>query len=78
MLRPPTGAKAGDKVVVEGYEVAPPTGVPEVLNPKRKHWEKLSIDMKVSPSLIAEYGGNALLVNGGHVTAQTLKGAPIR
>lgn len=30
MLRPPANSKAGDRVVVEGYEVPPPTGIPEV------------------------------------------------
>ncbi|OQR74603.1 tyrosine--tRNA ligase [Tropilaelaps mercedesae] len=78
VLRPPANAKVGDRVVVDGYEVPPPTGIPEVLNPKRKHWEKLSVDMKVSQTLIAEYGGNALLVNGESITAQTLKNALIR
>ncbi|XP_022693112.1 tyrosine--tRNA ligase, cytoplasmic-like [Varroa jacobsoni] len=78
VLRPPANSKAGDRVVVEGYEVPPPTGIPEVLNPKKKHWEKLSVDMKVSQNLVAEYSGNAFLVNGENVTAQTLKDAPIR
>lgn len=65
-------------MLIESYEAPPPGGIPDVLNPKRKHWEKLSVDMKVSDSLTAEYGGNAFLVNGNPVTAESLKGAPIR
>lgn len=39
-LLPPDNSKAGDKVVVEGYE----NGTTDaVLNPKKKIWEKLQV-----------------------------------
>ena len=40
----PDGSQPGDKVFVEGYEIGNPD---EVLNPKKKVWEKISVDLKV-------------------------------
>lgn len=41
-LAPPKGSAPGERVFVEGYE----TGTPdEVLNPKKKVWEKLSVSI---------------------------------
>lgn len=39
-IRPPVNSKPGDRVVVEGYESGTPD---EVLNPKKKVWEKLAV-----------------------------------
>jgi hypothetical protein len=39
-LDPPSDSKPGDRVSVEGYEVGAPD---EVLNPKKKIWEKLQV-----------------------------------
>jgi len=42
-LRPPTNSIPGDKIVIEGYE----DGVADdVLNPKKKVWEKLQVCLK--------------------------------
>ena len=41
----PEGSQPGDKVFVEGYEDGNPD---PVLNPKKKIWEKLSVDLKTS------------------------------
>ena len=40
----PEGSQPGDRVFVEGYELGTPD---EVLNPKKKVWEKISVDLKV-------------------------------
>jgi tyrosyl-tRNA synthetase len=37
---PPKGSQPGDKVSVEGYEVG---AADDVLNPKKKIWEKLQV-----------------------------------
>jgi len=43
-LRPPADSLPGDKIVVEGYE----DGVADdVLNPKKKVWEKLQVQLKI-------------------------------
>jgi hypothetical protein len=39
-LVPPKGSQPGDKVSVEGYEVG---AADDVLNPKKKIWEKLQV-----------------------------------
>lgn len=39
-LRPPPDSEPGDKVIVEGYEDGTPD---DVLNPKKKVWEKLQV-----------------------------------
>lgn len=39
-LLPPADSKPGERIVVEGYE----KGIPDdVLNPKKKIWEKLQV-----------------------------------
>lgn len=43
-LRPPVDSKPGEKVVVDGYEDGSPD---EVLNPKKKVWEKLQVSLLV-------------------------------
>jgi len=43
-LRPPADSMPGDKIVIEGYE----DGVADdVLNPKKKVWEKLQVHLKI-------------------------------
>lgn len=43
-LRPPADSMPGDKIVIEGYE----NGVADdVLNPKKKVWEKLQVYLKI-------------------------------
>lgn len=74
-LDAPTGSQPGDRVLVEGYE----TGEPDtVLNPKKKVWEKLQEDLRVSASGNAEWQGNSLQTAHGPVAAKTLKNVPIK
>lgn len=79
-LSAPKGAKAGDRVVVENYEDG---GTVEVLNPKKKVWEKLQVELKVNGEGKAQWEGNDLVVVGGSgaegiVTAKKLSSVPIR
>ncbi|XP_018377922.1 PREDICTED: tyrosine--tRNA ligase, cytoplasmic [Trachymyrmex cornetzi] len=75
-LRPPTDSMPGDKIVIEGYE----DGVADdVLNPKKKVWEKLQADLMVNGNGIASWSGNLLLtLTGGKITCDTLKNVPIK
>jgi len=74
-LAPPEGSAPGERVFVEGYE----TGTPdEVLNPKKKVWEKLSVDLKTSSSCEAQWQGNSLLTKLGKITSKSLTGAPVK
>ncbi|KAG6441622.1 tyrosine--tRNA ligase, cytoplasmic [Manduca sexta] len=73
----PEGSKPGDRIIIEGYETATPD---EVLNPKKKVWEKLQVDLKTTESLVAVWQGNSLIskVNSNPVTTKSLKNAPIK
>lgn len=74
-LAVPVGSQPGEKVFVEGYE----DGVSdEVLNPKKKVWEKLSVDLATDGEGFAKWQGNSLLTNIGLITCSVVKGAPIR
>ena len=75
-LSPPEGSVAGDRIFVEGYEGGTPD---EQLNPKRKVWEKIAVDMKTNAADgKAQWAGNNLLTAKGEVVAKTVKGAPIK
>ncbi|XP_046393086.1 tyrosine--tRNA ligase, cytoplasmic [Ischnura elegans] len=74
-LIPPAGSKPGEKVIVEGYESGCPD---EVLNPKKKVWEKLQVDLKTNSDLEAQWQGNPLFTISGKVSCKSLKNAPIR
>ncbi|CAD1476965.1 unnamed protein product, partial [Heterotrigona itama] len=75
-LRPPADSKPGEKVVVDGYEDGSPD---EVLNPKKKVWEKLQVDLVVNGNGEASWSGNLLLtVNGGKLTADSLKNVAVK
>ncbi|XP_015607250.1 tyrosine--tRNA ligase, cytoplasmic [Cephus cinctus] len=75
-LRPPSDAVPGEKVLVEGYE----EGVPDdILNPKKKVWDKLQVDLIVNGNGEAAWAGNALLTaSNGKITSDTLKNVPIK
>merc|ERR1711976_483898 len=74
-LNVPEGSAPGDKVVVEGEKEGMPD---EVLNPKKKVWEKLSEDLKVSGEGFAQWQGNDLVTPKGKITCCAVKSAPIR
>jgi len=74
-LDPPAESVAGERVVVEGYESGTPD---EVLNPKKKIWEKLQVDLKTSSMGEAQWQGNPLMARVGKITCKTLKNAPIK
>lgn len=74
-LAVPEGAAVGDRVTVEGHQGEPD----EVLNPKKKVWEKLSVDLATSGEGRAQWQGSDLVVEGkGAVMVATVKGAPIK
>lgn len=76
-LIPPASSAPGDKIVVEGYEGGQPD---EVLNPKKKVWEKLQTDLKTDGNCIAVWSGNKLVskMNGLSVSTKSMKNAPIK
>lgn len=75
-LDPPAGSQPGDRVFVQGYESAGPPD--DKLNPKKKIWEKLQVDLAVDEQGRAQWQGHALVTDAGPVTAQTITKAPIK
>merc|ERR1719348_693660 len=72
----PEGAAVGDRVTVEGYDSGEPD---EVLNPKKKVWEKLAVDLATDGAGLAQWQGNTLEIKSkGPVIVKTVKGAPIK
>uniref|UniRef100_A0A8C5D1E3 Tyrosine--tRNA ligase n=1 Tax=Gadus morhua TaxID=8049 RepID=A0A8C5D1E3_GADMO len=73
-LDPPEGSSPGDRVFVEGYETGKPD---DKLNPKKKVWEKLQVDLKLSGECVAQWKDQQLMTKLGPVTCKSLKGANI-
>ncbi|XP_011495687.1 PREDICTED: tyrosine--tRNA ligase, cytoplasmic [Ceratosolen solmsi marchali] len=75
-LRPPPSSKPGDRIVVEGYESGSPD---DVLNPKKKVWNKLQVDLIVDGNGNACWSGNPLITSTNEkITADTLRNVPIK
>lgn len=74
-LIPPPGSVPGDRIVVPGFE-----GTPDAqLNPKKKVWETVSLDLKTDENKVATYKGALFTVPGkGNVTASTLTGVNVK
>lgn len=74
-LDPPAGSAPGDKVFVEGYDGGE---IDQQLNPKKKIWEKLQVDLRTNTDKVAEWQGNNLVTKMGVVRCRILAGVPIK
>lgn len=74
-LNPPEGSAPGDRIYFDGHHSDSPD---EQLNPKKKVWEKLQVDMRTNGDCIAEWQGNNMMSKLGLVKCDTLKSAPIK
>ncbi|XP_016369202.1 tyrosine--tRNA ligase, cytoplasmic-like [Sinocyclocheilus rhinocerous] len=73
-LDPPEGSAPGDRVYVEGYESGKPD---DELKPKKKVFEKLQVDLKISDECFAQWKEQNLMTKLGQITCKTLKGGNI-
>lgn len=73
-LDPPEGSSPGEQVFVEGYETGKPD---DKLNPKKKVWEKLQVDLKISDECVAQWKDQHLMTKLGQITCKTLRGGNI-
>lgn len=73
-LDPPEGSAPGDRVYVEGFESGKPD---EELKPKKKVFEKLQVDLKISDECVAQWKDKTLMTKLGQITCKTLKGGNI-
>ncbi|KAI3957903.1 hypothetical protein MKW92_027060 [Papaver armeniacum] len=61
LVDPPSSAAVGERVTFPGFE-----GVPDdVLNPKKKVWETLQVDLKTDTELVARYKDIPLTTSAG-------------
>ncbi|NXN98526.1 SYYC protein, partial [Rhinopomastus cyanomelas] len=74
LLEPPAGSCAGERVYVEGYEDGDPE---DELKPKKKVFEKLQVDFRVSDDCVAQWKQRNFLTKLGTVSCRSLKGGTI-
>lgn len=78
-LDPPTDSQIGDRVYVADVcdkENAPQTY--DILNPKKKVWDKIQADLLTSSNCIAEWQSNPLVTERGTIRCKSLKSTPIK
>ncbi|XP_065786390.1 tyrosine--tRNA ligase, cytoplasmic [Muntiacus reevesi] len=73
-LDPPAGSAPGERVFVKGYEKGQPD---EELKPKKKVFEKLQADFKISDECIAQWKQTNFMTKLGSVSCKSLKGGNI-
>ncbi|XP_036411511.1 tyrosine--tRNA ligase, cytoplasmic [Megalops cyprinoides] len=73
-LDPPEGSSPGERVFVEGYDAGKPD---DELKPKKKVFEKLQEDLKISGECVAQWKEKDLMTKLGQITCKTLKGGNI-
>lgn len=73
-LDPPAGSAPGERVFVQGYEKGQPD---EELKPKKKVFEKLQADFKISDDCVAQWKQTNFMTKLGFVSCKSLKGGNI-
>ncbi|XP_012875971.1 PREDICTED: tyrosine--tRNA ligase, cytoplasmic [Dipodomys ordii] len=73
-LDPPAGSAPGERVFVQGYEKGQPD---EELKPKKKVFEKLQVDFKISEEHVAQWKQINFMTKLGHISCKSLKGGNI-
>ncbi|KAK2518623.1 Yars [Columba guinea] len=73
-LDPPAGCCAGERVYVEGYEDGEPDAE---LKPKKKVFEKLQADFRISEDCVAQWKQKNFLTKLGSISCKSLKGGSI-
>ncbi|KAK6914322.1 Methionyl/Leucyl tRNA synthetase [Dillenia turbinata] len=74
LVDPPKSAPVGERVKFPGYE-----GVPDdVLNPKKKVWETVQVDLRTDAELGARYKDVPFTTSAGVCTVKSIAGGSIR
>ncbi|XP_036302288.1 tyrosine--tRNA ligase, cytoplasmic isoform X2 [Pipistrellus kuhlii] len=73
-LDPPAGSAPGERVFVKGYEKGQPD---DELKPKKKVFEKLQADFKISEECIAQWKQTNFMTTLGCISCKSLKGGNI-
>ncbi|KAL6532185.1 hypothetical protein OROGR_014155 [Orobanche gracilis] len=74
LVEPPKGAVVGERVSIAGYE-----GLSDdVLNPKKKVWETLQVDLHTNKDLVACYKNLPFTTSAGVCTVSSISEGSIR
>ena len=74
LLSPPEACALGERIVFEGHDFAPEP----VLNPRKKTWEKLQLELNTSAEYVARYKELPFATAHGPCRAATLANASIK
>lgn len=74
LVEPPKSANVGERVKFAGFEGEPD----DVLNPKKKVWETLQVDLNTNSDLVACYRDIPFTTSAGVCTVSTICGGSIR
>ena len=73
LVEPPQSAVVGERVTFPGFEGEPD----DVLNPKRKFWETLQVDLQTSAELVACYKDIPFTTSAGVCKVASIHGGSI-
>ncbi|RZC78973.1 hypothetical protein C5167_003474 [Papaver somniferum] len=74
LVDPPSSAAVGERVTFPGFEGLPD----EVLNPKKKVWETLQVDLETDAELVARYKDIPLTTSAGVCKVLSISSGAIR
>lgn len=74
MVEPPAGATVGERVTFPEHEGNPD----ELLNPKKKVWETLQVDLHTNDEQVACYKNVPLTTSAGVCKVASIRGGSIR
>lgn len=74
MVEPPKSAQVGERVTIPGFDGEPD----DVLNPKKKVWETLQVDLHTNTELVACYKDIPFTTSAGVCTVSSITGGSIR
>ncbi|CAK8576971.1 unnamed protein product [Lathyrus sativus] len=74
LVEPPSSASVGERITFPGHEGSPD----ELLNPKKKVWETLQVDLHTNEKLEACYKNIPLTTSAGICTVSSISNASIR
>lgn len=74
MVEPPSSAKVGERITFPGSEGNPD----ELLNPKKKVWETLQVDLHTNEDLVACYKNVPLTTSAGICKVSSIRGGSIK
>ncbi|XP_031262295.1 probable methionine--tRNA ligase [Pistacia vera] len=74
LVEPPKSAKIGERVTFPGFEGEPD----DVLNPKKKVWETVQVDLHTDAQLVAHYKDIPFTTSAGVCTVSSIQSGSIR